>query len=90
MKTLLSSIKGFTELMKDKGYCFTESEIRQYSSIIYEKAVYMEQFIKDLNIIHKLKKSVIPLTIKPINLVLLIQQLIEGVLLIPKFSDKKI
>lgn len=90
MKTLLSSIKGFTELMKDKDYCFTKSEIRQYSFIIYEKAVYMEQFIKDLNIIHKLKKSVIPLTIKPINLVLLIQQLIEEVLLIPKFSDKKI
>ncbi len=90
MKTPLSSIKGFTELMKDKDYCFTESEIRQYSSIIYEKAVYMEEFIKDLNIIHKLKKSVIPLTIKPINLVLLIQQLIEEVLLIPKFSDKKI
>ena len=39
LKTPLSSIKGYSELMADGDYSLTENEIKEYSRIIKDKAL---------------------------------------------------
>lgn len=90
LKTPLSSIKGFAEIMKEDDYSFTEEEIKQYSSIMYDKAVYMEELLEDLNLIQKLKNSVIPLNIEKINIVKFIKELKKEILLNPNYFDRNI
>lgn len=90
MKTPLSSIKGFAEIMKAEEYSFTETEIREYSSIMWDKAEYLEDLIEDLNLIQKLKNSVIPLHIGSIGLSKLIENLSSEILLDRRFLDRQI
>ena len=90
LKTPLSSIKGFAEIIKEDYYSFTEKEIKQYSSIMYDKAMYMEELIEDLNLIQKLKNSVIPLNIKKVNIVKFINELKKEILLNPNYIDRDI
>lgn len=90
LKTPLSSIKGFAEIMKEDDYSFTDNEIKQYSSIMYDKAVYMEDLIEDLNLIQKLKNSVIPLNIEKVNIINFIKELKKEILLNPNYIDRDI
>ncbi|MFD3157061.1 sensor histidine kinase [Haloimpatiens sp. FM7330] len=90
IKTPLSSIKGFTEIMKDSEYTFTEEEIKKYSSIMYDKAVYIEELVQDLNLIHKLKNSAIHLNYEKINIVQFVIEMKKEILSSPNFFNRKI
>lgn len=68
MKTPLSTIKGFAELLKDDNYSFSKDKTKEYSNIIYDKAIYMEELINDLNFSYKIKNNNIPLKLEEINL----------------------
>lgn len=61
LKTPLSSIKGYAEIMKDPDYAFSKEEIQQYSEIIYNKSSYIQSLIEDLNLTYKLKNKAVPL-----------------------------
>ena len=90
MKTPLSAIKGFAELLKDDSYIFSKEQTKEYSNIIYDKAIYMEELINDLNFSYKIKNSDIPLKIEEVNLNLFLYELVGELLLNPKFSARKI
>jgi signal transduction histidine kinase len=90
MKTPLSSIKGFAEILKDKDYNFSEEEIKEYSLIIYEKSVYLEELISDLNFSYKLKNNCIPVNLETFNLTNFLHNIIKELLSNPRFISKKI
>lgn len=90
LKTPLSSIKGFSELMKDEEYLFSDEEYRNYSSIIYNKTLYIEELINDLNFSYKIKNGKVIPRLEKVNLTELIRNLISELLLDPNFKEKKI
>lgn len=90
LKTPLSSIKGFSELMRDEEYVFSDEEYRNYSSIIYDKTLYIEELINDLNFSYKIKNGNIVLKLEKVNLTELIRNLISELLLNPSFKGKNI
>ncbi|MCT4619583.1 MAG: HAMP domain-containing histidine kinase [Marinisporobacter sp.] len=68
LKTPLASIKGFAEIMKNQDYSFSEHEMKNYSRIIWEKSVFIQSLIEDLNLTSKLENKLIPLKIKRIKM----------------------
>src|SRR5699024_7386259 len=61
LKTTLSTIKGYSEIMSDNDYHVSEEEIKHYSKIISEKAVYMEEMIEELRLNEKLRHHALTL-----------------------------
>lgn len=90
VKTPLSSVKGYSELMKDTEYTFSRGEILDYSAIIYDKASYIEGLIGDLNLTYKIKNKAFTLDKKEVNLVHLLQNIIIEILNHPLYSNKNI
>ncbi|MCH3963272.1 MAG: HAMP domain-containing histidine kinase [Clostridium sp.] len=90
LKTPLSSIKGYAEIMKDPDYTFSKDEIQQYSEIIYNKSTYIQSLIQDLNLTYKLKNKAIPLKKEEANMTLLLQNTIIEILNNPLYSNKNV
>ncbi|CAB1244830.1 Alkaline phosphatase synthesis sensor protein PhoR [Clostridiaceae bacterium BL-3] len=90
LKTPLSSIKGYAEIMKDPDYTFSKDEIQQYSEIIYNKSTYIQSLIQDLNLTYKLKNKAIPLKKEETNMTLLLQDTIVEILNNPLYSNKNV
>lgn len=90
IKTPLSSIKGYSEIMKDPDYIFSNDEILEYSEIIYNKSSYIQTLIEDLNFTYKLKNKVIPLKREKINITLLLQNIIISILNHPCYCNRNV
>lgn len=90
MKTPLSSIKGFSEILMDTDYSFSKKEVKQYSFIIYEKSLYMESLINDLNFSYKLKNNCVALNLERTNIVEFTQNILNELLLSPEFISRQI
>lgn len=90
VKTPLSSIKGYSELMKDPDYSFSTDEVHEYSDIIYNKSSYIQTLIEDLNLTYKLKNKVVPLKKQELNISLLLQNIIIEILNHPLYSRRNI
>ncbi|MEW9097115.1 MAG: HAMP domain-containing sensor histidine kinase [Clostridiaceae bacterium] len=90
IKTPLSSIKGFAEIMKDKDYDFSKEEILDYSDIIWSKSCYIETLIEDLNLTYKLKNNSTEPNKLKFNIVFLIQNTIIEILNDPMYSTRNI
>lgn len=90
IKTPLSSIKGYSEIMKDPYYSFSTDEIYEYSEIIYDKSSYIQTLIEDLNLTYKLKNKVVPLKKQELNISLLLQNTIIEILNHPLYSKRNI
>ncbi|WP_446899167.1 sensor histidine kinase [Clostridium sp. LBM24168] len=90
LKTPLSSIKGYAEIMKDPEYTFSKEEIHQYSEIIYNKSSYIQSLIQDLNLTYKLKNKAVPLKKEETNMTLLLQNTIIEILNNPLYSNKNV
>lgn len=72
IKTPLSSIKGYSELLQD--YELDANEKNRYVDIILNKSVYIEHLIDDLNLTYKLKSNVFLLKKAEANLVDIIRE----------------
>lgn len=90
LKTPLSSIRGFSEIMKSHKYTFNGNEVKEYSSIIYNKACYLEELITDLNYAQKLRSAAIPVELTKTCIYSFIQSLVKEVLNNPNFMDRNI
>jgi len=76
LKTPLTSIKGYLEIIKSKKHCSTD-EVEQYISIIHNKSEKLENLINDLFEYTKLTNSTVSLNYQSIDLNQLLSQLIE-------------
>ncbi|ADK14445.1 Alkaline phosphatase synthesis sensor protein PhoR [Clostridium ljungdahlii DSM 13528] len=90
VKTPLSSIKGYAEIMKDPDYTFSENEIHEYSEIIYNKSSYIQSLVEDLNLTYKLKNKAVPLKKEEVNITSLLQNIIVGILNHPMYSNRNV
>lgn len=90
IKTPLSSIQGYAEMIKDPEYDFSSEEIREYAGIIEGKAVYIKEVMEDLNLSTRLKNKELSLNKKEVNIVALLRKIVIDLLNDPKYSDRNI
>ena len=89
IKTPLSSIKGYAELLSD-DYDFDRDEIKDYGNIINKKSDYIKELVDDLNLTMKLKNSANVLNKKENNIVRVVKDSIIEILNDPKYSQRNI
>ncbi|MCY6370604.1 sensor histidine kinase [Clostridium ganghwense] len=90
VKTPLSSIKGYAEIMKEPDYSFSNEEIKEYSDIIWNKASYIQELIEELNLTYKLKNNLFSLNKTKVNMVNMLQNIIIEILNDPIYSNRNI
>lgn len=74
MKTPLSSVKGYADLLSSGQYDFNKEQTMEYAGIISEKAAYMEDLIEDLNLTFCLSNHALPIKLEPQNIVELVRR----------------
>lgn len=90
LKTPLSSIKGYSEILSESDYNISNKEIKNYSNIILEKANYMEDMIEELRLNEKLKHNAIKLNITKENLTKFLRKIVIDILNHPNYSGRSI
>ncbi|MBA2873003.1 hypothetical protein HNQ85_003318 [Anoxybacillus calidus] len=90
LKTPLSSIKGYSELLADKNYHFTTEERAKYAKIIESKSLYIEKLIDDLKLTYQLKNDILPLNKKDTDIIKILRDLIISYVNNPAYQDKNI
>ncbi|GEK90739.1 sensor histidine kinase [Alkalibacterium kapii] len=90
MKTPLSTIKGYSEVLSDTEYDLSRDEIKKYSEIILAKSVYMEDMIEELRLNEKLMHNGIHLDKKAVNLTVFIKEIVIDISNHPGYSDRKV
>lgn len=76
MKTPLSSVKGYANLLASKQYTFNQDETQIYAKIICDKASYMEGLIEDLNLTFAINNSALPINLQTTNMVELVRRVV--------------
>lgn len=61
LKTPLSSVKGYAELLHAERYRWSEEEVRQFAAVILDKTAHMEELIEELNLTYRLSNHALPL-----------------------------
>lgn len=90
LKTPLSSIKGYSELLHESGNGLSKEELQKYIGVILEKTDYMDALINDLKLTQSLKNEAFPLNKKKENLVELLRDTVIGILNDAKFQSRHI
>lgn len=85
IKTPLSSIKGYSELLQD--YELDAKEKNRYVDIILNKSAYIEHLIDDLNLTYKLKGNVFLLKKSEANLVEIVRESVIQILNHPLYEE---
>lgn len=88
IKTPLSSIKGYAELIGE--YELDETEKNRYVEIILNKSDYIHGLIEDLNITYQLKSTLFPLQKKEEDLVEIVRESIIEILNHPLYEDSQL
>ncbi|WP_025784596.1 sensor histidine kinase KdpD [Sporosarcina sp. D27] len=90
LKTPLSTIKGYSEVLSDSDYDVSKEEIIRYSNIMSEKAIYMEEMIEELRLNEKLKHNVLTMHKTKNNLTKFLRSIVVGILNDPNHSGRQI
>lgn len=90
IKTPLSSIRGYAELMHDPDYEFTPEEIQEYAQIILNKSAYMQSLVEDLNLSTRLRNKLVPLRKDQVNFVEMVRNVVIDMLNDPQYQDREI
>lgn len=79
LKTPLSYIQGYSNLLLQKKYEWTEEEKDQFITLIHEKALHMKELIDDLNAAFQFEREGIPLDKQRHNVIELLNEIKEDV-----------
>lgn len=90
LKTPLSSIRGYSEILSESDYNMTTEEIKKYSNIILEKANYMEEMIEELRLNEKLKHNAVKLNKTKGNLTKFLRKIVIDILNHPNYSGRSV
>lgn len=90
LKTPLSSIKGYGELLYESGQELTHEDLQKYIGVVLEKSAYMDALINDLKLTQKLKNEAFPLKKTAGNLVELLRDTVIGILNDPHYESRHI
>ncbi len=90
LKTPLSSIRGYIELMLEADDRVTPEERIKFSKIIMDKSEYMEVLLEDLKLTQKLKNELIPLNKEEVNVVELLREVVINILNDPEYEERRV
>lgn len=68
LKTPLSSIAGYAQMLKSENYSWSEKETREFGKIIAEKSTYMMELLEDLTLTYRLKNNGLPITKETVDI----------------------
>ncbi|MDN7228043.1 HAMP domain-containing sensor histidine kinase [Planococcus sp. N064] len=68
LKTPLSSISGYAQLLEAENYEWSSTEAKEFAGIIHEKSGYMMELLEDLTLTFRLKNNALPLSKEPVEL----------------------
>lgn len=90
LKTPLSFIKGYGQLLNEPDYELTAEERKKFSEIILNKTAYMEMLMDDLKLAQKLKNGLVPIQKTSGNLVELFREIVIDLLNDPNYTNRKV
>lgn len=90
LKTPLSSIKGYAELLEGESYEIDLADAKRYAQIILRNSNYIQELVNDLSLIYKLKNKVVPFNFKEENLVSVIQEIVIDLLNNSRYVGREI
>ncbi|MGY0354331.1 sensor histidine kinase [Enterococcus avium] len=90
LKTPLSPIKGYAELLSDTDKILSSDTIKRYGEIMLKNVDHCQSLIDDLKLTYQLKNQIIPLNKEEVFLDRYMRELIIDVLNDPSYSDRVI
>lgn len=90
LKTPLSPIKGYAELISDTDSPPEVGIIKEYGDIILKNTAYAETLISDLKLTYQLKNGMLPLHKSRQNIVRFTKELVIDLLNNPEYEDRNI
>lgn len=90
LKTPLSPIKGYAELVSNLDYAIKPHEIRKYGNAILKNTTYAENLIDDLKLTYQLKNEMIPLHKCKQNVVRFVKEVVIDLLNNPEYESRNI
>lgn len=90
LKTPLSPIKGYAELISAQDSETGPDELKEYGDIILKNTAYAEALINDLKLTYQLKNGMLPLHKSRQNIVRFTKELVIDLLNNPEYEDRNI
>ena len=90
LKTPLSPIKGYAEILTDPEYMVTSEDSKKYGTIILRNVKNVESIVENLNFTYQLKNGILPIERKDRNLVRLLKEVIINILNHPEYEDRNV
>lgn len=88
IKTPLSSIRGYAELLKSDG--LTDEERLQYASVVERQSLYIRELLDDFNLSLRLRNEELSLKKERTNMVTFVRELVIDLLNDPQFQTEEI
>ena len=89
LKTPLSPVKGYAELLAD-GTDVDTKTAQEYGAIILKNVDYAEKLMNDLKLTYQLESGAFPFRPQPVRLVRYLKELVIDIANDPAFSDRSI
>ena len=89
LKTPLSPVKGYAELLADGAAADTQT-VQEYGSIILKNVDYAEKLMNDLKLTYQLESGAFPFHPQQVRLVRYLKELVIDIANDPVFSDRDI
>lgn len=88
MKTPLTSIRGYAELLNDRN--LSPSDRTEYAQIIEKQSLHMQELLDDLNLTMRLRHQQLPLTLTEVNMVQFMREIVIDTLNTPPYEQANI
>jgi signal transduction histidine kinase len=89
LKTPLSPIKGYAEILQERG-AKTGEQWERYARIMLKNVAYMETLIDDLKLTYQLENAIIPLKRQEQNFIRFLKELVIDILNNPEYECRTI
>ncbi|MFT3982843.1 MAG: HAMP domain-containing sensor histidine kinase [Lachnospiraceae bacterium] len=89
LKTPLSPIKGYAEILQENG-SKTEEQCGRYARVMLKNVAYMETLIDDLKLTYQLENDMIPLKRQEQNFIRFLRELVIDILNNPEYESHTI
>lgn len=90
LKTPLSSIRGYGELLYETGRDMSVDDLQKYIRVVLEKSAYMDVLINDLKLTQRLKNENFPIQKEKGNLAELLRDTVIDILNDPRYEGRLI
>ncbi|MCC0652557.1 sensor histidine kinase [Clostridioides sp. ES-S-0001-03] len=90
LKTPLSPIKGYAEILVDTDNILSYEQVHKYASIMLKNIEYTNTLISDLKLTYQLENGIIPLNKQNSNLIRFLKELAIDILNYPEYGTNTI